>query len=80
VYGDEAVVFDLDAATAAAPAEVELFDQRGHALAKAQLALPGQWRPASLPSGDFRLQAGANRVSCWVTVNRELPRGSQAAR
>jgi|GEM_PF-6072697 len=80
VYGDEAVVFEIDAAPSSAAAEVELFDQRGRSVAKAQLALPGQWRPAALPSGDFRLQAGSNRVVCWVTVNRELPRGSQAAR
>ena len=80
IYGDEAVVFDIDAAAASLPADVELFDQQGHSLAKAQLAVPGQWRPPPLASGDFRLQAGSNRVSCTVTVNRELSRGSQPPR
>ena len=80
IYGDETVVFDIDAAASPLPADVELFDQQGRSLAKQQLAVPGPWHPPPLPSGDFRLQAGANRVSCTVTVNRELPRGSQAPR
>jgi hypothetical protein len=82
VYGDEVVVFDIDAGAAPAPApfDVELFDQQGRSVAKEQLAVPGRWRSPPLPSGDFRLQAGSNRVTCWVTVNRELSRGSQTPR
>jgi hypothetical protein len=80
IYGDETVVFDIEASAAPASAEVELFDQQGNSLATARVAVPGQWRPAHLASGDFRLQVGAAGVSCWVTVNRELPRGSQALR
>jgi hypothetical protein len=79
VYGDEEVVFDIDAVASPISAEVELFDHRGHSLAKAQLALPGQWRPPPLPSGDFRLQAGSHHVTCWVTVNRELARDRAAS-
>jgi hypothetical protein len=77
VYGDEAVVFEI-AAASPAPAAVELLDQQGRTLVQGQVAVPGQWRPPGLPSGDFQLQAGSNRVSCSVTVNRELSRGSQA--
>jgi hypothetical protein len=55
-----------------------LLDQQGRTLAQGQVALPGQWRPAELPSGDFRLQAGSNRVTCLVTVNRELSRDRAA--
>jgi hypothetical protein len=79
IYGDETIVFDIDAGTPPALANVELFDQQGRSRAKAQLEVPGQWRPAQLPSGDFRLQAGSNRVTCWVTVNRELSRDRAAA-
>ena len=79
VYGDEEVVFDIDAVATPIPAEVELFDHQGHSLAKAELAVPGQWRPPPLPSGDFRLQAGSHHVTCWVTVNRELPRDRAAS-
>jgi hypothetical protein len=78
VYGNEAVVFDIDATAAPLPAEVELFDHQGRSLSKAQLAVPGQWRPPPLASGDFRLQAGSNRVTCWVTVNRDLSRDRAA--
>jgi len=79
IYGDETVVFDLEASAVPAPAEVELFDQQGNSLVTARVTVPGQWRPARLASGDFRLQAGSHRVSCTVTVNRELSRGRAAA-
>lgn len=80
VYGNEAVAFEIDGAASRAVAEVELLDQHGGVVAKGLLELPGQWRPPSVPSGDFRLQVGGNRVSCTVTVNRELSRASQPSR
>ena len=74
------MVFEIDAAASPAAAELELLDAQGRILATARLALPGQWRPEGLASGDFWLQAGSNRGRCAVTVNRELSRASQAIR
>jgi hypothetical protein len=79
VYGDEAVVFDIQAPSAAR-AEVELFDAGGRSLRRAALTVPGEWRPEQVPSGDFSLEAGPDRVTCQVTVNRELSRASQTMR
>jgi hypothetical protein len=77
VYGDEPVVFEIEGSPPGVPIDVQLVDQRGHTFAKGQLELPGQWRPLSVLSGDFTLSVGSNRVSCTVTVNRELSRASQ---
>jgi len=79
VYGDEAVVFDI-AAPSETQVDVELLDSSGHDVAKASLAAPGKFRPPSVPSGDFTLRVGSGNVRCIVTVNRELPRASQAKR
>ena len=59
---------------------LELVDQRGHTVFKGELELPGKWRPPGLASGDFTLSVGPDRISCIVTVNRELSRASQALR
>ena len=80
MYGDEPVVFEIEASPLTAPIGLvllELVDQRGHTLAKGELQPPGQWRPPDLPSGDFTLSVGSNRISCIVTVNRELSRATQ---
>jgi hypothetical protein len=79
VYGAEPVRFHVDAAPPGA-VELILLDERAQVVSKQSLAAPGDFEPATLPSGDFMLQAGAERVSCAVTVNRELSRASQAAR
>jgi hypothetical protein len=78
IYGEEPVVFEIEGVRASAPVDVELVDQEGRALAKARLQVPGAWRPAGVPSGDFRLQLGSNGVGCAITVNRELSRGRAA--
>ncbi len=77
VYGDEAVTFTLEA-TSPGPVEVELVDQRRQIVVRALTAAPGEWQPPDLPSGDFSLRSGSNHAACWVTVNRELSRASQA--
>jgi hypothetical protein len=78
VYGDEPVAFDIEGPSDAAPVEVELLDQARRALVWETVPVPGAWRPADVPSGDFMLQVGSNHVSCQVTVNRELSRGRAA--
>jgi len=77
VYGSEAVAFEVEGPGSTARAELQLLDQQGHTLVWDSVAVPGTWRPADVPSGDFKLQAGSNRVTCMVTVNRELSRASQ---
>jgi hypothetical protein len=76
VYGDEPVVFEIEGVPPKASVELELVDQQGHMLGKGQLELSGQWRPPRLPSGDFTLSVGPNRMTCTVTVNRELSRAT----
>jgi hypothetical protein len=79
VYGAEAVTFELEA-TVPGRVAVELVDQRGQSVARALTAAPGEWQPQDLPSGDFALQSGSNQPPCWVTVNRELSRATEAPR
>ncbi|HYQ17198.1 MAG TPA: hypothetical protein VEQ58_15605 [Polyangiaceae bacterium] len=79
VYGDEAVVFEIEAPSAT-QVDVELLPPSGPALAKALTAAPGKWQPPTVPSGDFTLKLGSGQVSCIVTVNRELSRASQTKR
>jgi hypothetical protein len=79
VYGTDPVRFHVEAAPPG-PVELALLDERGQVVRRSTLAAPGDFEPGSLASGDFTLQAGAERVSCAVTVNRELSRASQAAR
>jgi hypothetical protein len=80
VYGDEGVLFSVDGAPSGAEAALTLFDDAGGVVARTSLKVPGEWRVPPVSSGDFRLEAGASRVSCFVTVNRELSRASQARR
>ena len=80
VYGDEEVVFEIQGPSSAAPVAVELRDERGRVVQQGQAPVPGQWRPAALVSGDFRLAAGPSGVFCTVTVNRELSRATEPAR
>ncbi|HEX2871332.1 MAG TPA: hypothetical protein VHP33_08750 [Polyangiaceae bacterium] len=80
VYGDEAVLFELQGPASVLPIAVRLVDERGRLVHEASAPLPGQWRPPALPSGDFRLQLGSNGASCVVTVNRELSRATERAR
>jgi hypothetical protein len=77
VYGDEVVAFDLEGE---GTAQVELFDQRRHSVFRGRSPLPGRLPVPDLPSGDFTLIIGESKVSCAVTVNRELPRASSAGR
>lgn len=80
VYGEEPVIFRLEGE--AGPntlVGVEVWDLRQR-VAKDSVAVPGQWSVPALPSGDFTLKVDASEVSCQVTVNRELPRASPAAR
>jgi hypothetical protein len=80
VYGDEPIVFELDGPASEASVAVELRDAHGQKLGAASLAVPGSWQAPSVPSGDFSLRVVASDVTCWVTVNRELPRASSGAR
>ncbi len=70
-------MFEIEGPSDAAPAEVELLDQARRALVWETVAVPGAWRPADVPSGDFTLQVGSNHVSCAITVNRELSRATE---
>jgi hypothetical protein len=79
VYGEEAVVFRIDAPRKA-PLTASLTDERGAVVAKTTVEAPGFFRPPGVPSGDFTLRVGATEVSCVVTVNRELTRATPAAR
>ena len=79
MYGQEPVVFHVQAA-APTIVEVRLVDATGAALRLATVPAPGDFQPADVPSGDFTLQLGPDLRACSVTVNRELPRASQATR
>jgi hypothetical protein len=79
VYGDEPVAFTVEAPSATV-VEGELFEASGRSLGRETLPAPGTWRPAQLPSGDFTLQLAGGTLRCSVTVNRELPRATQAKR
>jgi hypothetical protein len=79
VYGDEPVVFAIQAPSPG-QADVELLDEDGASLQRGSVTVPGEWRPELVQSGDFDLRAGADRVTCRVTVNRELSRASQTTR
>lgn len=80
VYGNEAVLFEIQGPAASEPVALRLVDEQGRLVHEARAPLPGQWRPEGLASGDFRLQLGSNGVSCVVTVNRELSRATELAR
>ncbi len=81
VYGEEEVVFRVEGeADPDASAETELRDQRDRTIRKGSMTLPGELRQPGLPSGDFVLIVGTNRVTCYVTVNRELQRASSRER
>jgi hypothetical protein len=78
VYGQEEVVFRIEGeGSPNASVDTELRDERQRTISKGSVTVPGQLRPPSLPSGDFVLIVGPNRISCAVTVNRELSRASQ---
>lgn len=79
VYGDEPVVFDIQAPSRAR-SRVQLLDANGRSLVSESVSVPGRWQPAQVPSGDFALELGPDRVGCRVTVNRELARASQTPR
>jgi len=71
-------VFDIEGPSDAAPAALELLDQGRRALVRETVSVPGTWRRADVPSGDFTLQVGSNGVGCQVTVNRELSRSHRS--
>jgi len=79
VYGDEPVVFEIQAPSPG-QADVELLDAGGGSVQRGSVKVPGAWRPELAESGDFTLQVGSQRVTCRVTVNRELSRASQTMR
>jgi hypothetical protein len=80
VYGDEPVVFELSGPKAEGRVQLQARDATGQSMAATTLEVPGVWQVPELPSGDFSLQVGASRVTCYVTVNRELSRASPGAR
>jgi hypothetical protein len=81
VYGDEAVVFEIEAgAPAGSLVQVELLDESRRSVLRRAMAVPGQMRVPDLGSGDFSLRIAGSAVGCAVTVNRELSRGSSSAR
>ena len=82
VYGDEPVAFEIEGSPSLGLVTLQLWDEQGGAVLQDRTSVPGRWQPdiPLLKSGDFRLDAGSRGVSCWVTVNRELARASEAAR
>jgi hypothetical protein len=81
VYGQEEVMFRVEGESVPdATAELEVRDEQQRTISKGSMTLPGELRQPGLPSGDFVLIVGSNRISCAVTVNRELQRASQARR
>jgi hypothetical protein len=81
LYGDEPVVFDIEAdGPAGAVVEVELLDERQQSVLRRATPVPGHVRISDLSSGDFSLRIANSAVSCAATVNRELSRGSSSAR
>lgn len=80
MYGNEDVLFAIEGeGSPDATLEFELRDERGQSVSKGSVAVPGQLRQPTLPSGDFLLIVGDDLVRCAVTVNRELPRASPKA-
>jgi hypothetical protein len=81
VYGKEEVRFRVEGeGLPDATAELELRDEHERTISKGSMTLPGELRQPGLPSGDFVLIVGSNRISCVVTVNRELQRASSQER
>jgi hypothetical protein len=81
LYGDEPMVFELTGESASGSSvPVEVVNQRGESVFRGTSALPGTVNAGTLPSGDFSLKIAGSAVTCWVTVNRELTRGSSGAR
>ncbi|HKY39516.1 MAG TPA: hypothetical protein VJN18_26435 [Polyangiaceae bacterium] len=81
VYGQEEVVFRVEGeGLPEATAELELRDEHERTIRKGAVTVPGQVRQPDLPSGDFVLIVGSNRITCYVTVNRELQRASSRER
>jgi hypothetical protein len=77
VYGDEPVSFAIEGrGDAAAALDATLYDRAARVVAQATTRVPGQLGLPDVPSGDFLLSIGPERVSCWVTVNRELSRAT----
>jgi hypothetical protein len=81
LYGDEPVVFDIEGSgPSGALVEVEVLNERSHSVFRGAAAVPGQVRVADVSSGDFSLRIAGSAVTCQVTVNRELSRGSSGTR
>lgn len=81
VYGEEEVRFRVEGeGLPGATVELEVRDEHERSISKGSMTLPGELRQPGLPSGDFVLIVGSNRISCAVTVNRELQRATQARR
>ncbi|HEY6079773.1 MAG TPA: hypothetical protein VIW29_13250 [Polyangiaceae bacterium] len=77
VYGDEPVSFSVEGEAAAGTAlDATLYAASGRVVARTTTRVPGQLQLRDVPSGDFSLLIGAERVSCAVTVNRELSRAT----
>ncbi len=77
VYGDEPVSFAIEGqGDAAAALDATLYDRAERVVAQTTTRVPGQLSLPNVPSGDFTLAIGPERVSCWVTVNRELSRAT----
>jgi hypothetical protein len=77
VYGDEPVSFVVEGEGDAEVAlDATLHDRAERVVARSTTHVPGQLSLPDVPSGDFALSLGPERVSCWVTVNRELTRAT----
>jgi hypothetical protein len=75
VYGSEPVSFKVEGEGAPDVAlEATLYDRAARVVARTTTRVPGHVQLPDVPSGDFSLSVGAERVSCVVTVNRELSR------
>lgn len=71
------MVFEIEAEpSAAGTLELVLLDQTKTAVLRRTFSVPGQLRLDGVSSGDFWLEVGTERVSCAVTVNRELTRAT----
>jgi hypothetical protein len=81
IYGEEEVVFRVEGeGPPDAVVETELRDEHERLVSRSSMTLPGELRQPGLPSGDFVLMVGSGRISCAVTVNRELQRASSLKR
>lgn len=77
VYGDEPVSFSVEGdGSAHTVRDATLYDASRRVVARTTTRVPGQVRLLDVPSGDFSLLVGTERVSCLVTVNRELSRAT----